>query len=68
MHYLLIGMMISLNHLGEVLMVSTLICIITHLIRPMVSYAIRRLNIYDSSNCYTVLLLNFEIILSLCRS
>ena len=68
MHYLLIEMMIGLNHLGEVLMVSTLICIIAYLIRPMVSYDIRRLNSYDSSNCYTVLLLNFEIILSLCRS
>ena len=40
-HYLLIREMVGLSHLNGVLMVSVLVCMITHWTRPMVSHNVR---------------------------
>ena len=46
-HYLLIEGMVSLNHWNDFPMVSTLVCIITHWTRLMVSHDVRLSSSYD---------------------
>ena len=51
-HHFLIRRIIGLYHQDKVLMVSTLVCMVTHWIEPTVSYGIR----LSSSHDFTKLL------------
>ena len=46
-YHLLIGGIVNLGHQDEVPMVSVLVCIVTHWIRPTVSHDIRLSGSYD---------------------
>ena len=64
-HYLLIGGMTYLSHEDVVPMVSALVCMTTHWIRPMINHGIKLSDFQDSTNYYIVCTLNLERILNL---
>ena len=65
-HHLLIGGMTGLGYRDKFLMVSALVCMVTHWTRPIVSYDLRLSNSHDITKLFIMLSLNLERILSLC--
>ena len=65
-HHFLIGGMVSLGYRDGLLMVSALVCMVTHWTRPIVSYDLRLSNSHDITKLFIMLSLNLERILSLC--
>ena len=49
-HHILIGGMASLGYRDGFLMVSALVCMVAHWIRPMVSYDLRLSSNHESTN------------------
>ena len=58
-HHLLIGEMVGLGYRDEFPMVSALVCMLPHYIGPTICQVVM-----TSSNCFIVLSLNLEKILS----
>ena len=53
-HYLLIGEMTNLDHHDGVPMVSSLVCVVTYWIRPMMSHGIGYYVVMISPSYYTI--------------
>ena len=65
-HYCVIRGIVGFCYQDRVPMVSALLCMVTHWIRPIVSHDIRLLVSHDFTKLLHILTLNLEKILGLC--
>ena len=66
MHHLLIRWMTGLSYWDRAPMVSVLVCMVTHWIRPRVNHDVRRIGFNDSRSYQIVWIFNLERTLTLC--